>query len=57
MKWCRFQLGERVSYGLMEDDEVVEVDGSPFGEHRVGRTAVRDPMGRPENPQCIPAHS
>ena len=44
MKWCRFQLGERVSYGLVEDDEVVEVDGSPFGEHRVGRT--RRPLGR-----------
>jgi Domain of unknown function (DUF2437) len=44
MKWCRFQLGDRVSYGLVEDDEVVEVDGSPFGEHRVGRT--RHPLGR-----------
>jgi hypothetical protein len=40
MKWCRFQLGERVSYGLMEDDEVV---GSPFGEHRVGRTRCPRP--------------
>ena len=43
MKWCRFQLSERVSYGLMEDDEVVEVDGSPFGEHRVGRTRCPRP--------------
>jgi hypothetical protein len=44
MKWCRFRLGERVSYGLVEDEEVVEVDGSPFGEHRVGQT--RHPLGR-----------
>jgi hypothetical protein len=33
MRWCRFQIGERVSYGLVEDDEIVEVDGSPFAEH------------------------
>jgi 2-keto-4-pentenoate hydratase/2-oxohepta-3-ene-1,7-dioic acid hydratase in catechol pathway len=37
MKWCRFQIGDRVSYGLVEDDEIVEVDGNPFAEHRVGR--------------------
>jgi 2-keto-4-pentenoate hydratase/2-oxohepta-3-ene-1,7-dioic acid hydratase in catechol pathway len=41
MKWCRFQLGERVSYGLVEDDEIVEVDGGPFTEHRVGRARHR----------------
>ena len=41
MKWCRFQLGERSSYGLVEDDEIVEVDGDPFTEHRVGRARHR----------------
>jgi 2-keto-4-pentenoate hydratase/2-oxohepta-3-ene-1,7-dioic acid hydratase in catechol pathway len=41
MKWCRFQHGERSSYGLVEDDEIVEVDGSPFTEHRVGRARHR----------------
>ena len=40
--WCRFQLGERTSYGLVEDDQIVEVDGDPFTEHRVvGRTRHR----------------
>jgi len=39
MKWCRFQVGAQVSHGLVEDDTVIEVAGSPFGEHRVTRTA------------------
>jgi len=41
MKWCRFELGERVSYGLVEDDAIVEVDGDPFTGHRVGRARHR----------------
>src|SRR5262245_62362808 len=41
MKWCRFQLGERSSYGLVEDGEIVEVDGNPFTEHRGGRARHR----------------
>lgn len=44
MKWCRFQIGERISYGLVEDDEIVEVDGNPFADHRVGR--ARHPLQR-----------
>jgi len=44
VKWCRFQLGERVSFGLLEDEEIVEVEGHPFAEHRVGRT--RHPLRR-----------
>ena len=44
MKWCRFQIGERISYGLVEDDEIVEVDGDPFADHRVGR--ARHPLQR-----------
>jgi 2-keto-4-pentenoate hydratase/2-oxohepta-3-ene-1,7-dioic acid hydratase in catechol pathway len=39
MKWCRFQVGAQVSHGIVEDDTVIEVAGSPFGEHRVTRTA------------------
>ena len=42
MKWCRFRIGERVSYGLVEDDEIVEVDGNPFADYRVGR--ARHPL-------------
>ena len=50
MKWCRFQTGQRVSYGLVEDDKsaesavIIEVDGSPFAEHRI--TATRHSLGR-----------
>src|SRR5262245_2336301 len=39
MKWCRFQAGQQVSYGIVEDDQVVEVAGSPFAEHTVTRTS------------------
>jgi len=39
MKWCRFQTGQQVSYGIVEDDRVVEVTGSPFAEHTVTRTS------------------
>ena len=44
MKWCRVQIGERIRYGLVEDDEIVEVDGDPFADHRVGR--ARHPLQR-----------
>jgi Rv2993c-like, N-terminal len=39
MKWCRFQTGQQVSYGIVEDDRVVEVTGGPFAEHTVTRTS------------------
>jgi 2-keto-4-pentenoate hydratase/2-oxohepta-3-ene-1,7-dioic acid hydratase in catechol pathway len=42
--WCRFQLGTEVSHGLVEDDRVIEVTGSPFAEHRVTRTS--HPLGQ-----------
>ena len=41
MKWCRFQIGAQVSHGIVEDDTVIEVTGSPFGEHSVTRTTHR----------------
>ena len=34
-KWCRFQAGDKVSYGRIEDDSVVAVDGAPWGAHSV----------------------
>ena len=34
MKWCRFQQGDRISYGMVNDDRVVEVDGSPFDSYK-----------------------
>src|SRR5262245_31085489 len=30
MKWCRFQSGQRVGYGIVGNDTVTEVTGSPF---------------------------
>ena len=38
MKWCRFQIEQRVSYGVVEDDRVTEVTGSPLAEHTVTDT-------------------
>jgi 2-keto-4-pentenoate hydratase/2-oxohepta-3-ene-1,7-dioic acid hydratase in catechol pathway len=33
MIWCRFQAGETARYGVVEGDQVSEVDSSPFGNH------------------------
>ena len=30
MKWCRFKADDKVSYGIVEGETVVAVDGSPF---------------------------
>jgi len=30
MIWCRFTVGNKVAYGIVEGDTVVEVEGSPF---------------------------
>jgi 2-keto-4-pentenoate hydratase/2-oxohepta-3-ene-1,7-dioic acid hydratase in catechol pathway len=32
--WCRFKTDERTSYGIVEGDNVIAVDGSPFGPYR-----------------------
>ncbi len=34
MIWCRFEDAGRARYGLVEDDYVIPVSGSPFGTHR-----------------------
>jgi 2-keto-4-pentenoate hydratase/2-oxohepta-3-ene-1,7-dioic acid hydratase in catechol pathway len=44
MKWCRFLVEQRVSYGLIDDDRVTEVSGTPFTEHTV--TRVSHPLSR-----------
>ena len=31
MKWCRFRADDGISFGIIEGDTVVAVDGSPFG--------------------------
>jgi 2-keto-4-pentenoate hydratase/2-oxohepta-3-ene-1,7-dioic acid hydratase in catechol pathway len=30
-KWCRFQAGGKISYGRIEGDSVVAIDGTPWG--------------------------
>ncbi len=43
MKWCRFQTGESISYGIVEDDyQVTKVSGSPFDTYR--NTSTRYPL-------------
>jgi 2-keto-4-pentenoate hydratase/2-oxohepta-3-ene-1,7-dioic acid hydratase in catechol pathway len=34
MIWCRFQKDGFVSYGIVEDDSVVAVEGDPFADYR-----------------------
>jgi 2-keto-4-pentenoate hydratase/2-oxohepta-3-ene-1,7-dioic acid hydratase in catechol pathway len=38
MRWCRFQVDGRASYGVIEGDRVAVVDGTPFGSHH--KTAI-----------------
>ena len=33
MKWCRFRSGNDVVYGIIEGDNVIEVEGSPFDSY------------------------
>ena len=35
MIWCRFQLGEKVSFGIVEDGRVTEVWGNPLEDYAV----------------------
>ena len=44
MKWCRFQVGQQVSYGIVRDETVTEVAGTPFGEHAIAGTS--HPLGQ-----------
>jgi 2-keto-4-pentenoate hydratase/2-oxohepta-3-ene-1,7-dioic acid hydratase in catechol pathway len=38
MKWCRFQSGDRVAYGVIDGTTVTEVAGSPFEAHTLTST-------------------
>lgn len=42
MKWCRFQNGNKTSYGIIENDQVIQVNGTPFG--RYTRTSNAYPL-------------
>lgn len=39
MRWCRFQYGPHSSFGVIEDDRVLEVSGHPLAEHTMTRTS------------------
>ncbi len=38
MIWCRFEVNQTASYGIVDGDTVTRVDGSPFGQHTVTST-------------------
>ena len=42
MRWIRYQYGGTTSYGIVDDQQVEEVSGTPFGTHR--RTGHRFPL-------------
>jgi len=35
MKWCRFSAGGEASFGIIQDDTVIKVDGAPWEQHTV----------------------
>jgi 2-keto-4-pentenoate hydratase/2-oxohepta-3-ene-1,7-dioic acid hydratase in catechol pathway len=42
MKWCRFSADGQTSFGIIEEDRVTAVEGTPFGEHK--RTQRSHPL-------------
>ena len=42
MKWCRFSTGTGIPYGIIEGDNVVEVDGNPFDGYN--KTSKSQPL-------------
>lgn len=34
MKWCRFHTDNGVSFGLIEGDQIIAVEGTPFGDYK-----------------------
>ena len=43
MKWCRFQSGSDVGFGIIEGDNVIAVDGTPFDSYT--KTSKSFPLG------------
>jgi 2-keto-4-pentenoate hydratase/2-oxohepta-3-ene-1,7-dioic acid hydratase in catechol pathway len=41
MIWCRFQKDRLVSYGLVEGDAVIAVEGDPFADYRATATKFK----------------
>ena len=44
MKWCRFQAGDSISYGIIENDTVTAVEGNPFDGHKL--TSTKHPLNK-----------
>jgi 2-keto-4-pentenoate hydratase/2-oxohepta-3-ene-1,7-dioic acid hydratase in catechol pathway len=44
MKWCRFQSGSKVAYGVIEGNTITEVSGHPWETHT--RTSTTVPLGQ-----------
>ena len=42
MRWARFGYEGAALYGIVEDDAIEAVEGTPFGEYR--RTGARHPL-------------
>jgi len=42
MIWCRFQKDGRISYGVVEDNTIIAIEGDPFSAH--SRTASKYPL-------------
>jgi 2-keto-4-pentenoate hydratase/2-oxohepta-3-ene-1,7-dioic acid hydratase in catechol pathway len=44
MKWCRFQVGNTTSYGIIENENVTQVEGNPFEGHKL--TSTKHPLSK-----------
>jgi 2-keto-4-pentenoate hydratase/2-oxohepta-3-ene-1,7-dioic acid hydratase in catechol pathway len=40
MRWIRYRHDQKDSYGIVEGDDIVPVEGTPFGEHERGRGRI-----------------
>ena len=38
MIWCRYEVNQASSYGIVDGETVTKVEGSPFGQHTVTST-------------------
>lgn len=54
MRWCRFEQAGRTRFGVIEDDQVIEADGSPFdspvltrGRHALATVRLLPPVVPP----------
>jgi 2-keto-4-pentenoate hydratase/2-oxohepta-3-ene-1,7-dioic acid hydratase in catechol pathway len=42
MKWCRFQSGQKIAYGIIEDNTVIEASGNPWESYT--KTSTTHPL-------------